>query len=41
MEVSELVEVIRNLYQGKNKLKTLRHVEEVAETAVWLAVKTI
>ena len=39
MEVSELVESIRNLYHGNNKLKTLRHVEKVAETAVWLAGK--
>lgn len=39
MEVSELVGSIRNFYQEKNKLKTLRHVEEVAETAVWLAGK--
>ena len=30
-------ELIRDTYLTRNKVKTLKHVEEVAETAVWLA----
>lgn len=39
MEVAEIIELIRNTYQKNSKLKIFRHVEEVAETAVWLAGK--
>ena len=30
-------ELIRDTYLTRNKVKTLKHVEEVAETAAWLA----
>ncbi len=33
----EMMESIRNTYLSHNKANTLKHVEEVAETAAWLA----
>lgn len=33
-------ELIRDTYLSRNKVKTLKHAEEVAETAAWLAEKT-
>lgn len=37
MDEREVIEAIRNTYLSCHKENTLRHVEEVSETAVWLA----
>ena len=37
MENYHVIELIKNRYLSNRKEKTLRHVEEVANTAVWLA----
>lgn len=37
MDGREMIESIRNTYLSHNKVNTLKHVEEVAETAAWLA----
>lgn len=37
MENNDLINLIRNRYLRNHKENTLRHVEEVADTAVWLA----
>ncbi len=37
MEHNDLIELIRNRYLSNHKENTLKHVEEVADTAVWLA----
>ena len=39
MNTAELIESIRNTYLDHHRVKTLKHVEEVAQTAVWLAEK--
>lgn len=37
MEDHEVIDLIKNKYLSNHKENTLRHVEEVADTAVWLA----
>lgn len=37
MEQLEVIDLIKNRYLSNHKENTLRHVEEVADTAVWLA----
>ena len=37
MENYDVIDLIKNKYLSNHKEKTLRHVEEVADTAVWLA----
>ena len=37
MEHKDLIDLIRNRYLSNHKENTLKHVEEVADTAVWLA----
>ena len=37
MDEREVIEAIRNTYISHHKENTLKHVEEVSETAVWLA----
>lgn len=37
MEVNDLISLIKDKYLSNQKENTLRHVEEVADTAVWLA----